>query len=282
MKDTKKLDKKKILIITSAIAAVLLVMTLSLVFILRDKKDGDTAQTAWVDKLIKEAAGKKSEASTAVASGKKNEKTAKNKTALGKSSVKTNAGKGDKDTKSSSKDKTTTEAVTQNAGGRTTTEAGTQSETKRPATEAPTERATERATTEASTERATERATTEAPTERATERATTEAPTERTTECQHDWVAQTKTEKVLVEEGWDEDVYETRMKCAYCGKDVADGHDPGDCGELVYDPRADEWFHEGAAAISYQKYVKTIHHPDVYEDTTVTTGYKCSKCGAVK
>ena len=272
MKDTKKLDKKKILIITSAIAAVLLVMTLSLVFILRDKKDGDTAQTAqtaWVDKLIKEAAGKKSEASTAVASGKKNEKTAKNKTALGKSSVKTNAGKGDKDTKSSSKDKTTTEAVTQNAGGRTTTEAGTQSETKRPATEAPTERATERATTEA-------------PTERATERATTEAPTERTTECQHDWVAQTKTEKVLVEEGWDEDVYETRMKCAYCGKDVADGHDPGDCGELVYDPRADEWFHEGAAAISYQKYVKTIHHPDVYEDTTVTTGYKCSKCGAVK
>ena len=258
MKDTKKLDKKKILIITSAIAAVLLVMTLSLVFILRDKKDGDTAQTAWVDKLTKEAAGKKSEASTAVASGKNNEKTAKNKTALGKSSVKTNAGKGDKDTKSSSKDKTTTEAVTQNAGGRTTTEAGTQSETKRPATEAPTERATERATTEAQTE--------------------------RTTECQHDWVAQTKTEKVLVEEGWDEDVYETRMKCAYCGKDVTgdDGVHTRDCGELVYDPRADEWFHEGAAAISYQKYVKTIHHPDVYEDTTVTTGYKCSKCGAVK
>ena len=261
MKDTKKLDKKKILIITSAIAAVLLVMTLSLVFILRDKKDGDTAQTAqtaWVDKLIKEAAGKKSEASTAVASGKKDEKTAKNKTALGKSSVKTNAGKGDKDTKSSSKDKTTTEAVTQNAGGRTTTEAGTQSETKRPATEAPTERATERATTE--------------------------APTERTTECQHDWVAQTKTEKVLVEEGWDEDVYETRMKCAYCGKDVTgdDGVHTRDCGEVVWDEDMGGYFPVGAAAISYQKYVKTIHHPDVYEDTTVTTGYKCSKCGAVK
>ena len=273
MKDTKKLDKKKILIITSAIAAVLLVMTLSLVFILRDKKDGDTAQTAqtaWVDKLTKEAAGKKSEASTAVASGKKNEKTAKNKTASGKSSVKTNAGKGDKDTKSSSKDKTTTEAVTQNAGGRTTTEAGTQSETKRPATEAPTERATERPTTEA-------------PTERATERPTTEAPTERTTECQHDWVAQTKTEKVLVEEGWDEEIYETSSKCAYCGKDTSDGsHDPATCGELVYDPRADQWFPEGAAEVSYQKLVKTIHHPDEYEDRTVTTGYRCSKCGAVK
>lgn len=257
MKDTKKLDKKKILIITLAIAAVLLVMTLSLVFILRDKKDGDTAQTAWVDKLTKEAAGKKSEASTAVASGKKNEKTAKNKTASGKSSVKTNAGKGDKDTKSSSKDKTTTEAVTQNAGGRTTTEAGTQSETKRPATEAPTERATERPTTE--------------------------APTERTTECQHDWVAQTKTEKVLVEEGWDEEIYETSSKCAYCGKDTSDGsHDPATCGELVYDPRADQWFPEGAAEVSYQKLVKTIHHPDEYEDRTVTTGYRCSKCGAVK
>ena len=260
MKDTKKLDKKKILIITLAIAVVLLVMTLSLVFILRDKKDGDTAQTAqtaWVDKLTKEAAGKKSEASTAVASGKKNEKTAKNKTASGKSSVKTNAGKGDKDTKSSSKDKTTTEAVTQNAGGRTTTEAGTQSETKRPATEAPTERATERPTTE--------------------------APTERTTECQHDWVAQTKTEKVLVEEGWDEEIYETSSKCAYCGKDTSDGsHDPATCGELVYDPRADQWFPEGAAEVSYQKLVKTIHHPDEYEDRTVTTGYRCSKCGAVK
>lgn len=271
MKDTKKLDKKKIFIITSAIAAVLLVMTLSLVFILRDKKDGDTAQTAqtaWADKLTKEAAGKKSEASTAVASGKKN------KTASGKSSVKTNAGKGDKNTKSSSKDKTTTEAVTQNAGGRTTTEAGTQSATKRPATEAPTERATERPATEAPTERATERQTTEAPTERATE---------RTTECQHDWVAQTKTEKVLVEEGWDEEIYEISSKCAYCGKDTSDGsHDPATCGELVYDPRADQWFPEGAAEVSYQKLVKTIHHPDEYEDRTVTTGYRCSKCGAVK
>lgn len=262
MKDTKKLDKKKILIITSAIAAVLLVMTLSLVFILRDKKDEDTAQTAertWADKLTTEAAGKKSEASTAVASGKKNEKTAKNKTASGKSSVKTNAGKGDKDTKSSSKDKTTTETGSQKAGVRATTEAGTQSETKRPAAEAPTERATERATTE--------------------------APTERTTECQHDWVAQTKTEKVLVEEGWDEEIYETRLKCAYCGKDVTDDGDGvhvSECGELVYDPRADQWFPEGAAAVTYQKLVKTIHHPDEYEDRTVTTGYRCSKCGAVK
>ncbi|GEM_PF-272236 len=279
MKDTKKLDKKKILIITSAIAAILLVMTLSLVFILRDKKDGDTAQTAertWADKLTTEAAGKKSEASTAVASGKKNEKTAKNKTASGKSSVKTNAGKGDKDTKSSSKDKTTTEAGSQKAGVRATTEAGTQSETKRPATEAPTERATERTTTEAPTERATERATTEAPTERATE---------RTTECQHDWVAQTKTEKVLVEESWDEEIYETRLKCAYCGKDVTDDGDGvhvSECGEMVYDPRADQWFPEGAAAVTYQKLVKTIHHPDEYEDRTVTTGYRCSKCGAVK
>ncbi len=273
MKDTKKLDKKKIFIITSAIAAVLLVMTLSLVFILRDKKDGDTAQTAqtaWADKLTKEAAGKKSEASTAVASGKKN------KTASGKSSVKTNAGKGDKNTKSSSKDKTTTEAATQNAGGRTTTEAGTQSVTKRPATEAPTERATERPATEAPTERATERPTTEAPTERATE---------RTTECQHDWVAQTKTEKVLVEEGWDEEIYETRLKCAYCGKDVTDDGDGvhvSECGELVYDEDMGGYYPVGAAAVTYQKLVKTIHHPDEYEDRTVTTGYRCSKCGAVK
>lgn len=277
MKDTKKLDKKKIVIITSAIAAVLLVMILSLVFILRDKKDGDTAQTeekAWADKLTTEAAGKKSEASTAVASGKKNEKTAKKKVASDKPSVKTDkTGKGVKKTEIS-KDKATTEAGSQKAGVRATTEAGTQRVTERAATEAPTERATEQPVTEAPTERATERPATEAPTERATE---------RTTECQHDWVAQTKTEKVLVEEGWDEEIYETSSKCAYCGKDTSDGsHDPATCGELVYDKDMGGYYPVGAAEVSYQKLVKTIHHPDEYEDRTVTTGYRCSKCGAVK
>ena len=87
-----------------------------------------------------------------------------------------------------------------------------------------------------------------------------------------------------MEEGWDEDVYETRMKCAYCGKDVTgdDGVHVRDCGEVVWDEDMGDYFPVGSAAVSYQKYVKTIHHPDVYEEKTTVIGYKCSKCGATK
>ena len=294
-----KPDKKKIIALVLMLIAVLLVMVLSLIVILRKTDDTDIKERAdtkqiWIDKLS--SAEVTTEKQTAKAEAKKTENITSstkksdeknvtadknNKKSSAKTDVDTKTSKGSKSSAQNTTEKSvktssdrtvqdaTTESTTQNAAGGVT-ESATQ--------EATTERRTERATQEATTERRTERATQEAVTERRTE-----STTERTTECQHDWVAQTKTEKVLVEEGWDEDVYKISSKCAYCDKDTSDGtHDPGLCGELVYDPRADEWFHEGAAEVSYQKYVKTIHHPDVYEDKTVTTGYVCSKCGAKK
>lgn len=116
------------------------------------------------------------------------------------------------------------------------------------------------------------------------EQATTEAPTrEQTTECSHNWVAQTKTEKVLVEDAWDEDVYERRSFCSYCGKDTTnDISHSGNCGEEYYSESLGMIIHEGASDIIRSVKVDTIHHPAVYENQTVTTGYKCSKCGATK
>ena len=265
---------------------LLLVMVLSLIAILRKKDDtdikkrADTKQT-WIDKLSSaevttEKKTTKSEDGKAEKTTSSTKKSDKKNVTADKNNKKSSA-KTDVDTKTSKGSKSsaqnTTEKSVKTSSDRTVQDATTESTTQNAAGGV-----TERATQEATTERRTERATQEAVTERRTE-----STTERTIECQHDWVAQTKTEKVLVEEGWDEDVYELSSKCAYCGKDTSDGtHDPGLCGELVYDEDMGDYFLTGAAEVSYQKYVKTIHHPDVYEDKTVTTGYVCSKCGATK
>lgn len=311
-KDANLNGKKKKIIITVISITAVLAITASMVLVFKKpySDSNETTEKKWTTKLQEvqqndiEKTEKNTESKVQNSKNKSDKKT--NENSEKKADI-----KGDKinkknksvatDSKSKT-DKMSSENTTQDSTEKTTTNTPQEKPTDditKPRTETDTEQPTEspqgtdtkrkndsttEAVTNATTERPTE-AVTEKPTERATEATTekaTEKPTEKTTECQHDWVAQTKIEKQLVEEGWDEDVYETRMKCAYCGKDVADGHDPGDCGELVYDPRADEWFHEGAAAVSYQKYVKTIHHPDVYEDKEVVTGYKCSKCGAVK
>lgn len=132
----------------------------------------------------------------------------------------------------------------------------------------------------------TEKTTREQPTTR--EQTTTETTTrENTTECSHNWVAQydTKTEKVLVEDAWDEDVYEDRAFCSYCGKDITgDTNHIGYCGKEYYDEELGITIHEGASSIILPKKVKTIHHPEKYENQTTKyiSGYVCSKCGATK
>jgi hypothetical protein len=97
------------------------------------------------------------------------------------------------------------------------------------------------------------------------EQATTEAPTrEQTTECSHNWVAQydTKTEKVMIEDSWDEDIYEDRAYCSYCGKDVTGDTDHiGECGEEYYDEDLGMTIHEGASSIIRPTKIKTVHHP---------------------
>lgn len=276
MKETKR-EVNIVAIVAMCIAAVLIIVV-CLAVVFRDKDDG--------------MAGKEAvKATTSEVPGKDKETAGRTETATTEMKAEKDAG--------TEKKAVTASGNTEKSTGQTTdtpdntvpgdAEGTTENKTEAPA---PGDNNTEETTTgEATT---TERATTENPATEATTRTTEEATTreqattapttsEPTTECRHDWVAITKTEKVEVESEWDEEIYEERLKCAYCGIDVTGNSDHIiTCGELVYDPRADEWFHEGAAAISYQKLIKTVHHPAVYEDQTVTTGYRCSKCGAKK
>lgn len=170
-----------------------------------------------------------------------------------------------------------TEAVTE-----TPIEKPTETPTETPTTETtkPTEKPTE-TTTETTTEKPTE-TTTETTTEKPTE-TTTETTTEATTECNHNFVAQYKTEKVEVEPAWKEYVEEDRCFCSYCEKDITGNHDHiYTCGEKVWDNDFGEWLWTGASIIIKPVVVDTIYHDAIYENQKVLTGYKCSKCGKWK
>lgn len=89
----------------------------------------------------------------------------------------------------------------------------------------------------------------------------------------------------MIEDSWDEDIYEDRAYCSYCGKDVTGDTDHiGECGEEYYDEDLGMTIHEGASSIIRPTKIKTVHHPAQYETQTTKyiTGYKCSKCGATK
>lgn len=126
-------------------------------------------------------------------------------------------------------------------------------------------------------------------------------------ECQHDWVAQTKTvhhdavthtEQQLVKEAYDEPVYEDKNVCNYCGAILPDDFQAfanhlSNCGELVDDPRhPGQKMMSGATYSSKPVLVNTIHHDAEYTtvtvvdkdayDETIITSYVCSKCGATK
>lgn len=174
-------------------------------------------------------------------------------------------------------DHTPTEAVTE-----TPTEKPTETPTEVP-TEKPTETPTEEPTTETTkptekpTETTTETTTTEKPTE-----TTTETTTEATTECNHNFVAQYKTEKVEVEPAWKEYVEEDHSFCSYCEKDITWNEDHvATCGEKVYNPDMG-WIWTGASILIKPVVVDTIYHDAIYENQKVLTGYKCSKCGKWK
>ena len=100
----------------------------------------------------------------------------------------------------------------------------------------------------------------------------------------HDWVAVTETRTVVDQPAYDEQVPVTEMKeheiCNQCGADLTgldiDAHfknsyfNGGNCGGFH-----SEWREE---VTGYQ----TVHHDAVTHTETVTTGYKCSTCGATK
>lgn len=100
----------------------------------------------------------------------------------------------------------------------------------------------------------------------------------------HNWVAVTETRTVVDQPAYDEQVPVTEMKeheiCNQCGADLTgldiDAHfknsyfNGGNCGGFH-----SEWREE---ITGYQ----TVHHDAVTHTETVTTGYRCSTCGATK
>jgi len=130
---------------------------------------------------------------------------------------------------------------------------------------------------------------------------------EETTQHQHNWVAQYTTvhyeeeghyEDVLVQEAYDEPVYETHNVCNYCGLDItmsglSTGAHCTTCGPPM--PEDHPCYVQGETMGSSYGTVKVqvdiIHHDAVYEtqwivdkaayDEKVLTGYTCT-CGATK
>lgn len=127
--------------------------------------------------------------------------------------------------------------------------------------------------------------------------------------CDHKWVKQTKKvkvaekghyKKVCVQDAWDEDITERHSFCGKCDVDLAPWGDKatGDNGiaEHCIAVHSNDLDEDGDP-ICWNYYTKevvvgTIHHDAVYEyqwvvdekahTETQVTGYKCSKCGAVK
>ena len=134
---------------------------------------------------------------------------------------------------------------------------------------------------------------------------TTTEPFDDTTQHQHTWVAQYTTvhheeeghyEDVLVQEAYDEPVFEGHYICNYCFEDLGTsyGSHCGTCGPPLAedDPRRLAGLTTAGSTCYVQSVqVDTIHHDAVYEtqwivdkaayDEKVLTGYTCT-CGATK
>lgn len=98
----------------------------------------------------------------------------------------------------------------------------------------------------------------------------------------HNWVAVTETRTVVDQAAYDEQVPITEMRaheiCNQCGADItADPNAHNNQHLLNYESGGwhTEWREE---VTGYQ----TVHHDAVTHTETVTTGYRCSTCGATK
>lgn len=98
----------------------------------------------------------------------------------------------------------------------------------------------------------------------------------------HNWVAVTETRTVVDQPAYDEQVPITEMRaheiCNQCGADItADPNAHSNQHLLNYESGGwhTEWREE---VTGYQ----TVHHDAVTHTETVTTGYRCSTCGATK
>lgn len=108
-------------------------------------------------------------------------------------------------------------------------------------------------------------------------------PSSKPAEHTHDWVAVTETRTVVDQAAYDEQVPITEMKaysiCNDCGADIT-----GNTYEHVKDHMINDTgiggYHTDRREVvtGYQ----TVHHDAVTHTETVTTGYRCSTCGATK
>lgn len=265
--------KKKILLIGIIIGVMLAAIIISAIILFRDDtKEGVHEGGTFTEKMTEGTTERKADVKTTSKATTTEKAT---KAATSEKSKKGSAKTAKKDKKGSA---TTTESTTKKPSSQTTTEAKTPGRedgkvtTSQPVT-------TERSTTETPTERPTTAATTERPT---TEKPKSE-PT--TTEHVHTWkdVYETQEKKVCVSEAWDENVYEDRDFCSYCGKDITyDENHIFRCGRKYYDEDIGEEIYEGSSAIIRPTKVDTIHHPAEYEiqKEKVLVGRKCSTCGA--
>ena len=106
-----------------------------------------------------------------------------------------------------------------------------------------------------------------------------EVQTQNTQQHTHNWVAVTETRTVVDQAAYDEQVPITEMKefsiCNQCGADITGRyieHFEANDGCSGYHS---EW---REVVTGYQ----TVHHDAVTHTETVTTGYRCSTCGATK
>lgn len=99
----------------------------------------------------------------------------------------------------------------------------------------------------------------------------------------HDWVAVTETRTVVDQAAYDEQVPITEMvaweKCDNCGADITADPSGHNKAEMLAGTGKYGWHTEWREEVTgYQ----TVHHDAVTHTETVTTGYRCSTCGATK
>lgn len=98
----------------------------------------------------------------------------------------------------------------------------------------------------------------------------------------HNWVAVTETRTVVDQAAYDEQVPITEMKaysiCNACGADIT-----GNTSDHMYNHMIND--EVGGYHTEWREVVtgyQTVHHDAVTHTETVTTGYRCSTCGATK
>ena len=99
----------------------------------------------------------------------------------------------------------------------------------------------------------------------------------------HNWVAVTETRTVVDQAAYDEQVPITEMvaweKCDNCGADITADPSGHNKTEMLAGTGKYGWHTEWKEVVTgYQ----TVHHDAVTHTETVTTGYRCSTCGAIK